>query len=96
MFDIGDRFTKAAVKTLVPVVKENKHKASDVVKKIIDDQELQPGEMECGVIFMKNNSDTINASLVAFNEQNTVVRIIDSKELSDLLIDIIEGITSKK
>ncbi|MCK9562879.1 MAG: hypothetical protein M0R02_09210 [Bacteroidales bacterium] len=96
MFDIGDRITKAAVKTLIPIVHENKEKAGDVIKKIIDDQELHHGEVECGVLFIKNNSGTISVSLAAFNEQNKVVRIIDSKELSDLLIDIIESITSNK
>lgn len=95
MFDFQDRVVKAAIKTLIPMVRDNKSKTNDIVSKIINDQDLLPGEEECGIVLMKNDKDTIDVSLCAFSN-NTVVRIIDSKELPELIISIIEGINQKK
>lgn len=88
MFDFSDpkKLLKFAAKMVTPAqIEQAQQLLTELAASFTQKQTLEEGESEAVIMSKVNNEGVLMFYVVALNEQNTVVRIISSYKLSDVV-----------
>ena len=86
-----DFAVKQAIKILTPMVRNNVPSIQKTLQEMIDKVEFEGTENQAAIMFF-NENETIQAGIVAMDENNTITRVVESTPLDSLLINLLNRI----